>query len=106
MTDDEIDALTLGDVRRIVARATEAAKSLTELRTLFGPVVAPASAQAPAAQLVPGQALPERPPTAPQHEAYLATIRGEREALVAKNRGPPPKPDDFPPDIADAMRAT
>lgn len=105
MTDEEIDALTLGDVRRIVERATAASASLKELRGLFGapaPVPAPAPIQAqPPAQWPP---LPERPPSNPAHDEWLATQKAQREQLLAQNRSV--DPNDFPPDIAEAMKAS
>lgn len=101
MTDAEIDALTLGELKRIADRATSAARSINEMRSLFGAPMAPMGQQAP-----PGDLSLGRPGNSPETEAYLASLRPQRDELVAQIR-PPPKPanpEDFPADIASAMR--
>lgn len=106
MTDSEIDALTLGDLRRIAERATASAKAINEMRALFGAPMAPMGIGATPAPLQSDSLSLGRPPNSPETEAYLESIRGQREELVAQIRPPPkpPNPEDFPPDIAGAMR--
>lgn len=91
MTADEIDALTIADVRAIADRAHEALAKLREVQSLLGGAMgATPAAQGPVAVPV---ALPTRVRT-PMTEAEKADLRAQREALVARNR------DELPEDIA------
>lgn len=84
MTDDEIDALTIADVKRITARATEAVEKFAEARALLGIQFGPARevAMPPAAN--------RRPPTTKAIELTAEEV-AQREMLMLANRGLTPE---------------
>lgn len=97
MSPDEIDKLTIAEVRAIVERAESALATLKSLGLMGGAAgVQPAQAQphAPVVSPVPG------PPTragffgGQPSEAELADMRARKAALVSLNR-----PDDLPEEI-------
>lgn len=103
MTPDEIDQLTIAQVRAIAERAHEALARLRDMQMLLsGSALLGGAAgvqPAPATSLAPVVS-PSHPPTrvrTPLSDAELADMAAQREALVARNR-------DLPAEILEAER--
>jgi hypothetical protein len=92
MTDDEIDRLTIAEVRAINARAEAALRTLRELGLMGGAAGNPQPAEAPS--------VPAAPPARRPRPEMPADMRAQREALLAQNRA-----DVLPPEIK-ALEAT
>ncbi len=83
MTDEEIDRLTIGEVRAISARAADALAKFAEARALLGaPVVTNHFVPVGAAVILPNT----RPPTTKRAELTADEI-AQRDVLVAQSRG-------------------
>lgn len=111
MTDEEIDELTLGEVRRIAARAIEAAEDFKRMRAVFEPATVTVHAGPTTAgsvgAFVPAPNNPLAPPDnlTPAQRAHLEEARVLRQLSAQPLPPPVPVEDAFPPDIAAAMKA-
>lgn len=93
MTAKQLSALTLADIEAIAERLGAAARTIRDAQALLGGG-APVEAQL------------EVRPTAPAPPAlkvrWTPAEQAERERLLSLNR--PDKPEDYPPEIAAAMK--
>lgn len=98
MTDEDIDKLSIGEVRAIASRAADALAKFAEARALLG--------GSPAATVVRvddfGHPVNRRPPSTKGAELTPDEL-AQREVLMAARRAPV-DPEDFPPEIAKMMR--
>ena len=92
MTDEEIDALTLADVKRITERATEAIAKFAEARALLGIQFGPSQPVDHSAGSFPrvAEQLNRRPPTTKGIELTPDEL-AQREALLLAARGLTPE---------------
>jgi hypothetical protein len=96
VTSEEIDALTLADVKRITERATEAIAKFAEARALLGIQFGPPSDMVPVAFSAPvGYPAPanRRPPTTKGIELTPDEL-AQREALMLAARGLTPEEEE------------
>ncbi len=99
MSPEDIDKLTIGEVRAI---ATQAGEALEKFRAVQMALGVPVAAVAPVAPPTPAPA-DENAHLSPAQRAFLndPARLAERQQLLDQNRN---NPDNFPEDIAQAMR--